>query len=59
MLGMLLTLFLLVPGVGGLALGASAINRRLYNPPIVWIATIWNGLIVAGFVLLCIIGMFR
>ena len=57
--GTLLMLVLLIPSLIGLALGLSAMDRRLTNPPIIWIATVWNGLICGGFVLLCIIGLMK
>jgi len=56
MFGVVLTFLLLLPSVIGMALGFSAVDRRLSNPPMLWVATIWNILIVAGFLLLCIIG---
>ncbi len=55
-LGVLLSLTLLLPSIVGLALGLGSIDRRLANPQALWIATIWNGLILAAFLLLCVIG---
>ncbi len=57
-LGLLLTLFVLVPSVVGMGMGLSAIDRRLSNPISLWIATIWNIILLCAFVLLCIIGIF-
>jgi len=57
--GSLLTLGILVPAIVGLSLGLGAIDRRLVNPPSLWVATIWNGLIVAAFLLLTLIGLMR
>jgi len=59
LLGVLLMLLLMLPAIIGLALGCSAMDRRLANPPGLWVAAVWNGLIVAAFLLLCIIGLLR
>lgn len=56
-LGMLLSFLLLIPSIIGLALGVSSMDRRLPNTMSMWIATAWNGLILAGFILLMIIGL--
>jgi len=56
--GMLLMLLLLVPSIIGVALGVSSMDRRLPNSIAMWIATIWNGMILAGFLLLMIVGLF-
>lgn len=58
-LGTLLMLFVLAPAIVGTALGVGAMDRRLPTPPTLWIATIWNAIMVGSFVLLMIIGMFR
>ncbi|MBC8009755.1 MAG: hypothetical protein H7067_06635 [Burkholderiales bacterium] len=55
-LGSLLMIVVLVPAVIGLSIGMSTINRRLVNPPILWVATIWNALVVGAFVILSVIG---
>jgi uncharacterized BrkB/YihY/UPF0761 family membrane protein len=59
MIGIVLSLFLLVPSIIGLALGFSAMDRRLVNGPAIWIAVVWNGIILAAFLLLSVIGTFR
>lgn len=56
-LGVLLMGVILLPAVIGLSIGMSTINRRLVNPPLLWVATIWNALVVGSFVILCVIGM--
>lgn len=56
--GMLLMLLLLAPSIIGVALGVSAMDRRLPNSIAMWIATIWNGMILVGFLLLTIVGLF-
>jgi len=58
-LGMVLSLFLLIPSIIGLALGFSAMDRRLVNGPAIWAAIIWNGIILGAFLLLSVIGTFR
>lgn len=57
--GIVLMLFVLAPAIVGTALGVGAMDRRLPTPPMLWIATIWNGMMVGSFVLLMIIGMFK
>ena len=54
---MVLMLFVLFPAIAGLGLGISAKDRRLATPPWVWMAIIWNALLVGSFVLLMIIGL--
>jgi hypothetical protein len=56
--GMLLMVILLIPAIIGTALGVSSMDRRLPNSIAMWIATIWNGIILGGFLLLMIVGMF-
>ena len=56
-IGTIFSAIVLVPGVVGMTLGFSAIDRRLANPLSIWIATIWNVVIVAAFLLLGIIGI--
>lgn len=58
-LGMLLIFILLVPSIIGTALGVSSMERRMNNTMAMWIATIWNGLILVGFILLMIIGIMK
>jgi hypothetical protein len=55
-LGVLFMVIVLVPALAGMGMGFTAIDRRLTNPMSLWIATIWNLLIVGGFLLLCVIG---
>ncbi len=57
--GYLITLILLIPSIIGLALGCSSMDRRLPNTIAMWIATVWNGLILAGFLLLMVIGLMK
>jgi hypothetical protein len=56
--GVLGSLFVMVPGLIGTAMAFSAYDRRLANPPSVWAALIWNGLILGVFVLLAVVGTF-
>ncbi len=57
--GFVLMIILVVPSIIGLALGLSSMDRRLPNTIAMWIATAWNGLILAGFILLVIIGLMK
>jgi hypothetical protein len=56
-LGWVLLLFVLVPAVVGLALASSAKRQRATNPPSLWIALVWNSIIIGCFLLLTIIGL--
>jgi hypothetical protein len=56
--GLLLFLFLLAPGITGVALSVGSMDRRLPNPLAIWVAAIWNGLLLAVFFLLMIVGLF-
>jgi hypothetical protein len=54
--GVFFSIFLFIPSMIGGALGISSLDRRLSNPASVWIAAIWNGLLVLIHVVLLIIG---
>jgi hypothetical protein len=57
-LGILISLLVLVPAIVGMGMGFSAIDRRLANPMALWIATIWNIILIVAYVLLCVVGLF-
>ena len=57
LLGVLMMVFILVPSIIGTCLGFSAVDRRLSNPIALWIATIWNTIILGCFLLLILIGL--
>lgn len=57
--GYVLFIILLGPSIAGLSLGLSSMDRRMSNKIPMWIATIWNGMILAGFVLLVIVGLMK
>jgi hypothetical protein len=56
---MLILLFVPLPSLIGVALGVSTMERRSPNSIAMWIATVWNGLIVAAFVLVFMLGMIK
>lgn len=56
-IGIMMSLFMLVPAIIGTAMGTAAMERHS-KPMSVWIAAVWNGLIVALFILLSIAGLF-
>ena len=56
-LGLAVMIFIFAPAVAGAAVGFSSVNRRLTNPPVVWVAAIWNGIILAILLLLTIVGL--
>jgi hypothetical protein len=55
--GLVLMLLLPLPSLIGVALAVSSMDRRLPNTIAMWIATAWNGIILAGFILLIIAGI--
>lgn len=57
-LGVVMMLVVLVPSIAGVGVGLGAIDRRYRNPPSLWAATIWNGVLLGIFVLMTIIGNF-
>jgi hypothetical protein len=59
MLGLVLIGFVLFPSAMGFALGLTAKDRRMTNPPSIWIATVWNAILMGSFLLLTIIGNAR
>lgn len=58
-LGWMLTLLVPIPSLIGLTLGVSSMERRSANPISMWIASVWNGVILAGFMLIFVIGMLK
>jgi hypothetical protein len=55
--GILLAAVVFLPSIIGTALGISTIERRLSNPPVLWGAAIWNGLVMGGFLLMIVVGL--
>lgn len=55
-LGMAMSLMIFFPSLVGLALAVGTLDRRLSNPGVIWVAVVWNALLVGGFLLLSIIG---
>lgn len=56
-IGLALQFFVFVPSIIGVALGISCFDKRLANPPVIWGAAVWNGLIVAAMLVLTFIGL--
>ncbi len=56
--GMVFSLLVFMPALVGVALSLATLDRRLNNPPVVWVAIIWNIVIVAILLLLTLVGMF-
>jgi hypothetical protein len=46
-----------IPSIVGGALGLACLDRRLGNPPIVWVAAIWNGVLMSLWLLTVVIGV--
>ena len=55
-LGVVISLLVLTPSIIGTAVGVSALDRRLSNPASIWVAVIWNSLILGLLLILTIIG---
>lgn len=58
-LGIFIGLLVGLPAIVGGALGLACMDKRQGNPPIVWVTAIWSGLLLAVWVLLCIIGAMK
>lgn len=58
-LGWVLLIFVLGPAIAGLSLGLTAKRKQGSNPPPLWIAIIWNAILIASFVVLMLIGLAR
>lgn len=56
MVGRVVGFLVFAPAIIGTALGFAALDRRLGNPPVVWVAVIGNSVVLAALVLLEIIG---
>jgi hypothetical protein len=54
--GYALGFFLIIPALVGAALGVACFERRAVNPPIVWVAAIWNGIVLGVWIVLSIVG---
>ena len=52
-------LFVFAPTLGGTALSFSALDRRLGNPPVIWGAVMWNGILLALYIGLSLLGSLR
>lgn len=48
---------IMIPGLIGLALACGSLEKRAGNPPIVWVTVVWNGILMAVWIILCILGM--
>jgi len=58
-LGMVLMLVVFAPCIAGTAIAVGSLDRRLSNPPSVWISVVWNSILLAVLLLLTIIGNLR
>jgi hypothetical protein len=58
LLGVGVWVLIFIPALIGMALSLSSVDRRLRNPPAVWGAVVWNGLLMGVLLLLTIAGMF-
>lgn len=58
-LGFIFLIFILGPAIAGLGLAISAKRPRRASPSSLWIALVWNSILVGSFVLLMIIGQMR
>jgi hypothetical protein len=58
-LGLVLIFFVLGPAITGLSLGVTAKRKQASNPAALWIAVIWNAVLVTSYVMLTLIGLSR
>ena len=56
-LGILSTYVGLIPTLIGLGIGVASFERRMANPPIVGVGAVWNGVLMAGWLLIIVIGV--
>ena len=54
--GIIVGVFLIIPSLIGAGLGLACLDKRLGNPPVVWVAAIWSTLILVAWLLLSLIG---
>ena len=59
MFGLAYAFLLSLPSLVGAAIGVSCFEQRLRNPPSVWIAAIWNCLLMGIHLIFIVIGSFR
>jgi hypothetical protein len=59
LIGVVMIAMIMLPSIIGFSIGMSAINRRLSNPPLLWVATAWNGLVLGCMALLWILGTMK
>jgi hypothetical protein len=57
-IGAVIGFLVLIPSIIGTAMAVSAVERRLPNPPSIWGAVVWNGLLLVIFLLLAVVGTF-
>lgn len=55
MLGYLILLVIAVPSLVGMALTFGAMDKKLGNPPVLWVAAIWNLVIAASFLVMTLL----
>ena len=48
---------IMLPGMLGFGFACGSLDSRAGNPPIVWVAVIWNGILMAAWILLTVIGL--
>lgn len=58
-LGLLFSVFVLIPSLVGTALSVGTLDRRLRNSAPIWCAVVWNGVLLGIFLILCVIGNLR
>ena len=58
-LGSLIMVVVAIPSLIGLVMGIVCMDRRMTNTTAMWVATVWNGLMVGGIVLLVVAGLLR
>jgi hypothetical protein len=56
-IGVALEIFVFLPSIIGTALGWASMDKRLGNPAWVWVAAIWNSLILTILIALTVIGL--
>jgi hypothetical protein len=55
-LGIVIGILIFLPSMAGTGLAVSSLDKKLSNPPAIWGAVVWNGIILAFLIILTIIG---
>lgn len=58
LLGLIFSGMVFLPSLVGTALSVGTLDKNLSNPALIWVSVVWNGLLLAAFIALSVIGTF-